>query len=641
VCINAHIGFLINSSYKTVFKKIFFVIFILTSSTNTLLGNENIVDFAISKELYKNIQWVKLLHYDFRNEQYKSRALNSDFFFASNGKTDPKSEIIANIEVFLTSPLTGDDHPACKFPARYNWLKKELNSKLLNFDFSTCKKLNRFKQKMKPKSISLMFVSAMMDVPASTFGHTFIKFNKEDGNLMTDYTFSYVAKMKPYWYFETIFRGLTGGFEGFIEYLDFQFRIKYYNIYENRNMWEFQLNFTAEEIEVLLNHLWELEWTTFRYYFTTENCAYYNSYILEIARPSLKLVSKFDFVTIPADTMKRIIVDESILTNARYYPANILQYQAGYSKLSFTEQRLVHQWFKGNFDISEVSSDRKNLFLNTVTYRAFIDAYDNDRSLKEKNKTILEETFRLMSENKINQESFVKPDFTNPSIGHLPSMIGLNYGSIYNINYLEFALRPLMHDYTDSPIGYLLYSEISVFQGKFIYNFNENTFRFKHFDFIRMLSMTPVNGGIFNLSWNGSMSIGLLEPLSPGIDNQFNKYALMVKNGYGYAYKISAIKNEMSAYFFLNGVADLNPFKTFYRAGLSAETGIFWYPFDIVTTNLIMEYGLYYPYLKEPFWKINGNVNVLISRNVAFQTGAVYNFYQKLFSFSGGIKLYY
>ncbi|MDH4199122.1 MAG: DUF4105 domain-containing protein [Spirochaetia bacterium] len=608
---------------------------------NTVYAAPGVVNLTKSGKLYKDIQWLKLLHYDLKNESYTSRALNKEFFFSPDGGSSPASELFAEIDAFINSAKTGDDHPACRFPARYNRLKQELGADVFKFNLSACKKLNHFKQKMRPKSVSLVFVSAMMRAPASMFGHTFIKLNKEDGNVLTDYAFSFVAKTESAGYFETIYRGLTGGFYGYLEYLDFDFRIKYYNIYENRNLWEFQLNFKPEEIEILLNHLWELESGQFKYLFASENCSYYNSYILEAAKPSLSLTSKTDFVTIPADTMKRIIEDESILLEARYYPANILQFQTIYNTLNSRERFLVNRWLKGDIDPQKIESLRKDLFLNAVAYGALMEAYDNEKFLKPENKKILDQVFHIMGENNVQFKSFAQPDFTNPSIGHLPSMIALNYGSTSGLNYLEFVVRPLMHDYNDSPLGYLLFSEISIFQGKFIYSIPDKSFKIKQIDILRLLSISPITGNFFNLSWNLSLSYELLNRLSPGVKD-YDKYAGMFKTGFGVAWKIPQIKNEMAVYSFVNALADIsNTFDLFYRAGLSAETGLFWYPVDIVTTNIIMEYGLYYPYLVQPFWKITGNINVLVSRNVAFQAGIGYDVYNNSISYNGGLKLYY
>ena len=81
---------------------------------------------AASAQLYKQRYWHLLLHYrPTLTGGYESEADEPGFFLASDGKTDPKTELDATLaQFFSTTPVGRSRQPArCAFIARYHWLK--------------------------------------------------------------------------------------------------------------------------------------------------------------------------------------------------------------------------------------------------------------------------------------------------------------------------------------------------------------------------------------------------------------------------------------------------------------------------------------------------------------------------------------
>ena len=74
---------------------------------------------------------------------------------------------------------------------------------------------------------------------------------------------------------------------------------------ENRDIWEYNLNLTPEELDMFVAHLWEVGQTQTRYYFFTENCSYMLMEVLDAVRPSLKLADDFPVQAIPLDRSRR------------------------------------------------------------------------------------------------------------------------------------------------------------------------------------------------------------------------------------------------------------------------------------------------------------------------------------------------
>ena len=89
----------------------------------------HLITDARALELSGQRQWHLLLHY--RKGLlggYKSQADGREFFFAEDGKRNPEAELEATLKAFF-QPEPADStrqHPQCQFPARYDWLRTQL-----------------------------------------------------------------------------------------------------------------------------------------------------------------------------------------------------------------------------------------------------------------------------------------------------------------------------------------------------------------------------------------------------------------------------------------------------------------------------------------------------------------------------------
>ncbi|MFR8206372.1 MAG: DUF4105 domain-containing protein [Alphaproteobacteria bacterium] len=59
-----------------------------------------------------------------------------------------------------------------------------------------------------------------------------------------------------------------------------------HNNIENRDIWEYNLDFTPEELDFFVAHLWEVGHAQSKYYFFTRNCSYMLMETLDAVRPS-------------------------------------------------------------------------------------------------------------------------------------------------------------------------------------------------------------------------------------------------------------------------------------------------------------------------------------------------------------------
>ena len=169
-------------------------------------------------------QWHLLLHY--RSEGllgagFKSQLDGKDFFFASDGKTNPLAELRATITAFTSDTRVGrlQQHPICAFPERLRFLQKHLLFSLPPVD---CSKLDEFMAKFDGQSVTLAFSTAYANNPGSMFGHTFLRINSrpKDGGVkrmdLLDYVLSFAAVVPPEQDGGLLFAvlGVFGGYRG-------------------------------------------------------------------------------------------------------------------------------------------------------------------------------------------------------------------------------------------------------------------------------------------------------------------------------------------------------------------------------------------------------------------------------------------
>ena len=149
-----------------------------------------------------------------------------------------------------------------------------------------------------------------MNNPSSMFGHTFLRFDRAEQDERTrllSYSVNYGAAVDADNGLQFALYGLTGGYPGTYSVMPYHQLVRKYSDYENRDIWEYQLNLTATEVRRLLEHLWELQSNYADYYFFDENCSYQLLFLLDVARPGLALTDRFEVYAIPVDTVRAVV----------------------------------------------------------------------------------------------------------------------------------------------------------------------------------------------------------------------------------------------------------------------------------------------------------------------------------------------
>ena len=272
-------------------------------------------------ELSDTRAWHQLLH--FRDGE--SEIDSSNFFLSPKGKTDASAELNATIQA-----LTHDENNVtCRFPARVQWLYATLPELEGKVPYRACADLERIIGEYQASKAVLVFPTAHINSPASMFGHTFLRLDDKKGLPLTANAINYAAKGEDRftngWAFA--YKGLFGGYPGRYSVLPYYKKIKEYNNLERRDMWEYTLDLSEKELERMLTHLYELKDTTADYFFTSENCSYNLLWLLEAARPNLRLVEQFRYKVIPVDTI-RALKDAGLIASTDFRPSKTKRIRA-------------------------------------------------------------------------------------------------------------------------------------------------------------------------------------------------------------------------------------------------------------------------------------------------------------------------
>jgi hypothetical protein len=171
--------------------------------------------------------------------------------------------------------------------------------------------------------VTLVFAEAFMNNPASMFGHTLLRLDtgeSQAGDLLgwaVNFSGEAGAEAGPLYAAKGIF-GFYPGYYGLAPYYE---KLKEYGDWENRDIWEYPLSFDVDEIERLLEHLWEMQGIAFDYWYFDESCSYQLMALLQTVRPGLDLTSGFPLWVIPADTVRAVVDEAGLLESVAWRPS--------------------------------------------------------------------------------------------------------------------------------------------------------------------------------------------------------------------------------------------------------------------------------------------------------------------------------
>ena len=530
----------------------------------SLLWGTTFSVFAASQlsTLSQTAKWRALLHYQSQglNNVEFSEVDDDRFFLSPAGKYDALAELKATIKAF-NQTQAGDDAAACRFPARLKWLQGVLPE--YNFKTIACPAFDDWYSKVKGDALFLIFPSSYINSPSSMFGHTLLRLDGKQGHQLLSSAINFAAftDVNDDEITFTV-KGLTGGYPGYVSLVPYYEKVNEYNHIESRDIWEYQLKLSHDQIQEFTRHIWELNEIRFDYFFIDENCSYRLLTLLDAVEPSWQLAAPFSYRTVPTDTI-RVLAANDLIGEVNFRPSKTTIIEDQRLQLSEPLREVARALADDPYTMqtspqfTKLSAQQKAQVLD-IAY-----GYTRYLNLKKKDKdaSLPKRSLKLLSlRSKVPFTGQAYHPVTVPDVrdehGHktLRSTVGASE------DFLELGFRINYHDWLDNLSGYREGAQIEM--GDVVVRADESHLQLQHFDVISIRSLGPRHRFSQPISWqvNGGYERWLSDDLGQA----------HIKLGGGYGYDLGF----GIAYGFLQTqVANSKRYDHDWRLGAGAELG--------------------------------------------------------------------
>lgn len=450
---------------------------------------DTMLRLAQQARLGQSAEWHKINQYHPTLVGVKSRVDDASYFLAANGKSDPQSELEATIRAAYDEGLAEQSRQPkqCRWVARYQYLSRSM--KALGFDYPEprCEGFDRWKSGMARDHVSLIFASIYLNSPASMYGHIFMRFDSAKAgefNRLSDTTVGYTVNSNGEAGLGFLVKSAVGGFPGNFVSVPYFMKMREYADLENRDLWEYQTDFTPEEIDKMHAFIWEQSFTYVDYYFADDNCALILPATLEAGRPDLNLIASAKPWLAPLDTIK-VLRDANVVTKKRYRPS---QYSTLISNVerapdAVREQAvaLAHSLKLPESIPGETAEERAQLLdlaLGVLEYER------NQKNSEQEAAPLNQFQLKLsMLRSKVDASATYQPAPTprqSPDEGHDSFRVGMALGQVDGVGYGQINTRLVYHDGLDPNAGFS--PGVSSKIGDLYLRFSDKNIRFERLD---------------------------------------------------------------------------------------------------------------------------------------------------------------
>jgi hypothetical protein len=430
---------------------------------------------ARAQRLAEDPYWHRLLHYRPRLVGGVLSVIDQpEFFVAPDGKTNPQAELDATLASFFSDTPRFDEPPQCRVRARYMWLKERLAFDAARLPEQDCEFFGKWEGALDAGQVHLVFAANDLNSPATMYGHTLMRVDAVSKNRhqpLLSFAVSYAAAVaeggNPVAY---IAEGLAGGFVGEFSLYPYHEKVKQYARINHRDLWEYPLALTREEIRRMLWHLWELRGVGSDYYFLSENCSYMLLSLIETARPGLSLSAEFDDLapyTIPVDTLREL-EEAGLLGEPVFRPSQARRLKHHLAQLEPGSRDWVLEYASGQAELDDPrlaqAPDRERARMLETAHDYLFFRFQKTSLQREVGLKRARAVLVARSEVATRSE-FAEPGApaTRPEHGHETSR--LDIGARHGLERTAMVLRArgAYHDRLDPPAGYMPGDELEFF----------------------------------------------------------------------------------------------------------------------------------------------------------------------------------
>ena len=495
--------------------------------------------------------WIKLLHLEPTTgigSSRKSTISSPDFFISDANNQDALVELQATLSALLDTKLVDEDNNVqCKFPARTIWLRRQLPNILKHMPKVSCSKFEKWSKAGKTHSLSIVYASGFLGNPASFYGHTLLKLNSSDNKDTTplvDISVNYGALVpdneNPLVY---IFKGIFGGYDGAFSHIEYFYHNHNYGETELRDLWEYELELTKEQVDFILAHTWEVLGKSYTYYFFRENCGFRMAELFELIE-DIDITPENPVWTMPQSIIQKLaevkVDDKPLVRSVVRSPSRQSRFYEAYESLNSNEKKLVEFIIVNNGRIgtskfAQQPNQSKHRVLDTLLhYYQFLRTKHKDTQIEIESayRRVLAKRFSLPQGKAVFQEQTVNP----PHQGRFPSLTRV---SILNSSEagrtMELTLRPAYYDELDAEETHITNASLKMGQLKFMHRDNKTSLR--QLDLIDLNSLnTKATGLPEDSSEAWKLTAGWLRP---ALECQ-NCLAFTVQADMGYTFAMAS-----------------------------------------------------------------------------------------------------
>lgn len=455
-----------------------------------------------------------------------------DFYNAPDGKNDPQAELDGTLRAFFSEAEETDEvqHPQCRFPARYAWLAAELGFDQGRMPRPQCRRYRDWRSALDAKQLTLVFASAYLDNPGSMYGHTLLRIDAADQDERTRllaYSISFAAATNETNGLIFAVKGLFGGYPGVFAMLPYYVKVREYSDLENRDLWEYELDLSPEELERVLRHAWELLPAYFEYYFFDENCSYHLLALLQVARPDLELTAPFRLWALPVDTVRALTDQPGLVKRIVYRPARSTIIAERLARMQPEERRMARDLGLGTLNADDVAL---RALPPERAARVVEAGYDYLNYRRTTGTSEVKDGGALARDLLVARSQIDAPSQTprietpvRPDEGHRTARMSTGAGRRDRQGFLELGVRPTYHDIVDDDAGYIGGAQIEFFHLR-ARRYEGGSARIESFIPVNIFSLSPRDEFVQRKSWRvaagwqRSMTRSGAEPLAVAAD---------------------------------------------------------------------------------------------------------------------------
>ncbi len=470
---------------------------------------------SVQKKLANSKEWKDLLRYErslFGLGREGSAISDKDFFLSPSGRHNPLAELVATVaamEGFFenTNP---NIHALCRFPARYRWLRENIQLKNLDEKLKQCSEYQRWNAQGQIESISIYFATGYFGNPASFFGHPLLKFNRKDDKLeFMDASLNYGAMTpggeNPILY---VLKGLFGGYTASFTRHDFFYHNHNYSEIEMRDLWEYRLNLDKREVQLIIDITWELLGKNHPYYFLVDNCAFRMTELLEnvFKKP---LLFKNRLYAIPIDLFDNLakgkrIDGQPMVSSIRIIPSRYTRLSRMYLSLEGRERDVVKSIIEDGSHIKssafkESSSNSQAKITETlISYYIFQKLKGkSSKKIESKRLSMIRARFKVNGESGFQKTSYQKSLGPHRSVNSFGVGLSQGYSSFFG-NFQELIIRPALYDELNPSIARPNNTSLEVFKTRLRHRKSE--IKVRSLDIGKFLDSWDLKGNLIQLN---------------------------------------------------------------------------------------------------------------------------------------------